>query len=187
MGTSLAIFVTHLLFYSRHAYWDAEPAWGCRYHLTPVWLLCLVTLPLLSEVWDSLGWTRRRFAQLLMGVAIAVQLSALSFHYSLENTQAKRRFVLGQRFVNIVVVATGHFHQWGLDAANPAEVRGLVVPNFVPFRLAYRQMHTLSLAAWPVVISLVAITAFQLAAILRALKENEFAAPGGPRIGQAGT
>ena len=187
MGTLLAMFVTYLFFYSRHFWWGADPAWGCRYHLLPVWFICLVTLPLLAEVWESLGWPRKVFATTIIVVAIVVQLAALVFHYNLEDVQGRRLFILGRRFVNIVALASGNFRQWGLDTGNPSDLEPVVVPNLVPFRLAYRHQHSLALAAWPVMIFFILITVFQLAALLRSMKHREVGPGGRGGIGYKGS
>ena len=83
LGTLLAMFVTYLAFYARLRLWGAGACWSCRYHLTPIWIVCLVTLPLLAEVWHSLGWPRKLVAIVLIAGAMAVQLAALAFHLNL--------------------------------------------------------------------------------------------------------
>jgi hypothetical protein len=180
LGTLLALFVADLLFYARLAVWGADPSWGCRYHLAPIWLMCLITLPLLDMAWDSLGWPRRLIARVLIAAAVAVQLSALTFHYYLEYEQGLSGYAVGWRFVNIVAFATGRMHQWGLDNGVPDEIEQAMVPNLTPFRLAYRHHRSLALIAWPVLIFLITMVTYQLAVILRSVKKNESDASSGP-------
>ena len=85
LGALLGSFLTYLLLYSRHAFWGCRrPAWGCRYHLTPVWFLCLVTLPVLRRC--GIRWAGRVTSSLRSSVWQSWSNSlSLVFHYYLES------------------------------------------------------------------------------------------------------
>ena len=165
--TMLALFVTYLGFYARLRVWGADPSWGCRYHLTPIWLMCLVTLPILAEVWDSLGYPKKVTAIVVIAGAIAVELAALFFHYMLEYVQGLSGYVVGWRFLNVAAFLTGRVHQWGLDQGDPSQIESCLVPNFTPFRLAYRHQQTLARVAGALLVVLMALLVVQLAGILK--------------------
>jgi len=182
LASLVGMFVTYLVFYARHAFWGADPAWACRYHLTPVWLMCLVTLPVLAEAWDSLGRLRRVIATVVIGWAVAVQLAALVFPYYLEEDQRKtqRLYVVGRRFVNIVAVATGRAHELGLDNGNPAEFEKGLTPNILPLRLARRELPSLAVLAGPFVIVFGLLEALQLVWLIQSLRRGKFSDEGRP-------
>ncbi len=142
--------------------------------------MALTALPLLAELWASLGSARRVIAIVLIGVSVANQLASIAFPNSFEEAQHGTKpetFLLGHRYINIVGVATGRAREWGLDGAGtvnqPVFEQGLV-PNLLPFRLKYRGMERLANIASMLVIFVSAIAAVQLGLLLRSCWRGDF-------------
>jgi hypothetical protein len=188
LGSLLGLLLTYVVSHARLAFWDGGPAWGSRYVLTPVWLMVLVGPPLVAEAWSSLGWPRKMIALSLIGGAILIQFASVAFPSYLETGQSRAwsRFVLGRRFVNIVGVATGRVHQWGLDSSDrsvpPETLEKALVPNLVSFRMAYRGRTALAAIVWRMWVSLVLLIVLQLAWLIRSLSQRRLALPDGPGI-----
>ena len=137
-------------------------------------------MPLLAELWASLGSAQQILAIVLIGVSLANQVASIAFPNSFEETQhgyTPETFLLGHRYINIVGVATGRAREWGLDGAGtvnqPVFEQGLV-PNLLPFRLRYRGMNRLSDVASMMVIFVSAIAAVQLGSLLRSYWRGDF-------------
>ena len=107
-------FLLHTYIYSWTSSWITDGVWGARYHITSIHLLLIPLIPLLvrgaiaqSKKVNSLTQRLLRWiARTAIAIAIVVQLSSISLHFSLEATQQSlgfgSRFHIVQRFNNIL-------------------------------------------------------------------------------------
>jgi hypothetical protein len=148
----IVVLVINLLLvaagYARYFLWHGDSAWGDRFTTVPVHLIALVGAAILSQHWQAIAPLLRRAAVGLLPVALLAQLLSLVFTFNLElvqETQWQRElFIVGQRVVNIVAVASGNFEAWGLSGPGFLQDPKATTPPFLVF--AFRS--TLSPAAW---------------------------------------
>jgi hypothetical protein len=100
--------ILHLVAYSRYLFWHGDSAWGARYHVTSVQLLLIPLIAaLLQQIFLAKGF-KKRLMQLLIVLAISVQLASVAMPMDLEIFQAEAgmpgsrfNFRLGQRLLNL--------------------------------------------------------------------------------------
>lgn len=111
---AISMFLANLAMYGNFDSWGGDAAWGARYHVTPIHILLLLLIALMTRTVLVLDrrHAKRHFVQCIyaccFSVAIALQVSAISLPYTLEITQQQAEtgsaFRLGQRLENMTTL-----------------------------------------------------------------------------------
>jgi hypothetical protein len=156
LGSAAVMLVAYLAFYGRFCGWAGDWSWGPRYMTTPVWLSCLLALPLLLRARQAVGRRGYALGAAVVGLALAVQVAAVPLPFALEYYQFTQQhpdyrvenpdsaarpappasyFVIGMRFKNIAELATGRFDRqqlvedkWALQSVGATTVGLLASP-----------------------------------------------------------
>jgi len=160
---------------ARYVAFGGDVAWGDRYVLLPVQLLCLFTVPLLLTRSRVLpGWSRRGLWAVVF-VSIVLQAASTVIAPNLEVEQRKLGYdqgVIWNRAVNLVEIARGQ-EEPGRFAGIPLEWRTLY---YFPFQLRFRFP---SLAPWAIAgwLALLALLPLLVLATLHAARTAEKSNP----------
>jgi hypothetical protein len=185
-----ALLLADVAFYARVVFWGGDSAWGDRYVLVPVWMIALVGVPLLMELWGGLGRPERALAWALIVVAVVVQLASVSMSSLLEVAQRNcrgdfylreyhgpRLFVVGRRFVNLAETLLGRDRGPAARCEDQA-LRNFGGINLTPFRLGQEKYRGLVperarlalVAGWAVLVAAVLWQVLGLVARPRAVE-----------------
>ena len=162
LGLLLAMY---LAFYAKYYFFGGGVAWGDRYVLLPVQLLCLFTVPfLLAGPRPLPGWIRRALWAVVLCSTI-LQAASTVIAPNLEVIQRDLGYTHGaiwNRAVNLTQIAR--------DREEPARFQGIPIEwrtlYYFPFQLRFRFP---SLARWAIVgwLALLACLPLMILAILR--------------------
>lgn len=164
----LLLLGLYLVFYAKYYFFGGGVAWGDRYVLLPVQLLCLFTVPLLltsprplPKAWRAAAWT-------IIAGAVVLQIASTVIAANLEVMQREHGISGGaiwNRAVNLVQIATVREDPRRF-AGIPAEWRTLY---YFPFQLRFRFP---TLAPWAIGgwLLLLACLPLLVIAILRAAR-----------------
>ena len=143
------LLVLYLSFYAKFYYFGGGVAWGDRYVLLPVQLLCLFTVPLLlTPQHPAPAWMRRTLWVVLFG-AVILQAASTVIAANLEVMQRDLGYTQGaiwNRAVNLVEIAR--------DREEPARFTGIPIEwrtlYYFPFQLRFRfpALARWAIAAW---------------------------------------
>jgi hypothetical protein len=150
-----ALLMAYIYLYARVIFWGGDVAWGDRYVLTSVWMLALVGVPLLMELWSTLAPPWRVLGSALIATSVAIQLASVVMGPPVECAQRNARgddfmtvyrgpgfFVVGHRFLNIARRLAGPPEGRPMTPDERA-VQQFGQINLTPFRLgeeAYRSL-----------------------------------------------
>jgi len=154
---ALATLVVYICFYARLSTPAGETSWGDRYTETPVLILCLLAVPLLSPLHGA----AKAAAVAIIAWSVVVQLASLPIFLGVEHSQPY--WTIPQRFLNIWLVATAQADRSPYFAQLPIEWRRF---SLLPFQLFLRFPI---LARWAVAVwaALLAAAAWQLRLTIR--------------------
>ncbi len=135
--------------WARYFAFGGDVAWGHRYVLLPVQLLCLFGVPLLLEHAKALPKAVRRGAWTLVCFSLVLQTASTAISPNAEIHQREnggRHGVIWNRAVNLAQLATGHEDAQRLRRI-PVEWRTL---SYFPFQLRFRfpELAQWALAGW---------------------------------------
>ncbi len=143
---ALLLSASFLLFayisaYAKWFLWAGASSWGPRYTTVPVQLLCLLSIPLLIQLYSSIsGKIEKIFYNILVLLSVLIQISSVILDHNLELTQQQSIlqqpvFIIGQRFINLMAIFTGNFDNWGLRPTNVSliEAQKYITPIFMPW------------------------------------------------------
>ena len=158
----------YLAFYAKYYFFGGGVAWGDRYVLLPVQLLCLFTVPLLLNSPRPLpGWGRRALWAVVLCSTI-LQTASTVIAPNLEVMQRDLGYTHGaiwNRAVNLTQIAR--------DREEPARFRGIPIEwrtlYYFPFQLRFRfpSLARWAMAGW---LALLACLPLVILAILRAAR-----------------
>lgn len=140
------LLATYLAFYAKYYFFGGGVAWGDRYVLLPVQLLCLFTVPLLLASARPLpGWGRRALWAVVL-FSTALQAASTAVAPNLEVIERELGYTHGaiwNRAVNLAEIAR--------DREEPARFTGIPIEwrtlYYFPFQLRFRFP---SLARWAI-------------------------------------
>ena len=165
LGWLLLLVVGYLAFYAKYYFFGGGVAWGDRYVLLPVQLLCMFTVPLLLANFHSLpAWTRRALWAIVLASTF-LQASSTVIAPNLEVMQNDLGYTHGaiwNRAVNLTEIAR--------DKEDPARFTGIPVEwqtlYYFPFQLRFR-FPSLARGAIAVWLALLVSLPLAILAILR--------------------
>jgi len=170
--STLLLLVAYTAFYARYFDFGGDVAWGHRFVLLPVQLLCLFSVPLLLQ-------NRRPALWVVVFVSLVLQLSSTVISPNVEVIQRQMGYhggVLWNRAVNIVEISTNR---------EDARFRGIPVESrtlaYFPFQLRFRFP---SIAGWAIgawLILLVSLPVVVCWLLFLARREALDAGPPNPR------
>jgi hypothetical protein len=148
------LLLIYVAFYARYFVWAGDFAWGDRYVSTAAELAALLAVPLLLQHREQLGKAVWFVGVALAVIASAIQVASVAFWISLEEFQmvtlGRSIFVVGLRFKNMLVFASGKADPFGLASWLPNEdswaFEHITTWNFLPFQL----QHAGQAPAWVV-------------------------------------
>ncbi len=171
------LLVMYLVFYAKYYFFGGGVAWGDRYVLLPVHLLCLFAVPLLLGSPRPLPDWSRRALWTVVAIAMVFQASSTVVAPNLETMQKDLGYgggAIWNRAVNLVEIGLAK-EQPGRFAGIPLEWRTLY---YFPFQLRFRfpSLAPWAIGAWLV---LLVLLPFLVIAILRAARTAEEPNPAG--------
>lgn len=174
--TAVLLLVTTIAFYARHDVPVGAATWGSRFTTSPVILLSMLAVPLLLSFKLHLTRTERVLGVSMVAISAFVQFLSVIFWYQLEEGQMHdlgSGFMIGMRFVNVVALGLGKFHEWHL--ITPSVAPRYLVPNFLPFLaskyISARSAHVLQLI-WCTTVVLALGTAVRLILVYVQIKRR---------------
>lgn len=168
LGCLSILLVSYPAFYAKYYYWDGNIAWGDRFVLLPVEMLCLFAAPLLLASPRALTPALRRALWAVVALSVILQAASTVIAPNLEVMQRQAGYAGGaiwNRAVNLVCLARGQTLLARFRDI-PIEWRTLY---YFPFQLRFRFP---SLAPWAIGLWLMLLAAFPLLiiAIVRAAR-----------------
>ena len=165
---------------ARYFAFGGDVAWGHRYVLMPVQLLCLFAVPILIREATAVPAWSRRAAWALVAASVILQAASTAIAPNLEVEQRRLgydRGVVWNRAVNI--------YQISLDRQEPSRFNGIPIEwrtlYYLPFQLRFRFP---ALARWaiPAWLALSASVPFVVFAILRTASGSKPARQPGSQV-----
>ncbi len=141
--TASVLLLAYISFYARYTVWSGDFAWGDRYVSTAAQLVAFISVPLLLRYRAYAGRALCAIGVALVAVSVVIQIASLMFWVALEiyqmETLGHPTFVVWLRMKNIVALALGKMHAWGLSnhamEEDPWDYVHITSYNFLPFLL----------------------------------------------------
>jgi len=171
---ALATLAVYIVFYAGYLTPTGEHSWGSRFVTTPVQVICLLAVPLLSAHWSRISRALRIAAITLVLWSVIQQIASILLIMSLEVLlleHMRTDWSIARRFYHLWLVCSGAADSDRWLSTFPPEWRRL---SLLPAQLGLRYplLSRIAIAVWFVL----------LAALLARLRRILRQAPGGPPL-----